>query len=865
MSMLRVFGPSRAVLPAGGAQASAAAAAALTAQVRLATQAVASAAAQAALSVPKPLGATAGASALASGSLTTSSQAPSGAITTFTSLPSLADERATYDLLGWARTAGDESFDFIDLGPIGMAIHDDSEADDLWTWDAQVRRGYTAPIATTFRDRWLTYYRGGTYRTALPTVDGDQNPPTAADPMCHTYGWGLVRYGVLTGDSTAIAEAEAIADIALTQVFGGTTSASYPAASGYNMGWGGGRNRARPAILVAWLAYATGKAKWIGWLDALIDAYLGASTYSEVTIGGQVRGAYFCDRDWMNTNGQGGVAAYDAGRRSNTAYQYALHAEFLWRAYLLTARADVRDRIIRFARFMEYYAHDPAMTAQGGPFCGSFFGREGTSYWHRDNPGDAHYDASIVNLLVWGHKLTGDAALLTRARTHLRQGTRWAEGEPGGTGAAPLVPANEVADFIDTRRNTGGSIFFTDNKGQLQYCYQVFENGGALPTLDSNVPSYIRNLAAGSALQIATRISNAFASFAGQSGDPMGVYAYSGGAYDTKRGRYMRSGGGHNDHNGNGVYGVSIYASETPAWELFKPHTSPPSVTDVNTQPAVETAPNGDPAASHTYNQIIYDAQNDKLVLMGLGAAAGSNGAAFPRIRALNLTTNTWDGLTSHPSKANAGQGAFACYDELARAVWCKEGQITLGLQRFDVVANTVSTVSDGLGTMNIDVAVALDPVRRYMIAIGGYNSFGPLDSGAADMLLWDLATYNGASVTAYSRTLTGFPAALRAAKLGLEFHPPSRSFVAWAGGNSIYRLIPPSNPFTGTWTFQTLTPSGTALPTVSIDSLGGVYSKFRWAPYPHDKSRGVFVMDCAQGTAGNYTASQLAIYKPSF
>jgi hypothetical protein len=378
------------------------------------------------------------------------------------------------------------------------------------------------------------------------------------------------------------------------------------------------------------------------------------------------------------------------------------------------------------------------------------------------------------------------------------------------------------------------------------------------------VPNYIASLAPGAALQVPSKISDAFQGFAGEAGDPLGVYAYSGAAYDTKRGRYMRSGGGHNDHNGNGVYGFSPYASETPRWVLFRTHTSPPSVTDFVTR-SVESSANGDPASTHTYNQIVYDGHNDKFVLVGTGSNAGSNGAGFPRLRSLNLTTNQWDPITSRPSKPGQGGGSFACYDGLARAVWCKEGALNYGLIRYDAVTDTLVETNDGLSKFNIDVAVAVDPQRKIMIAIGGYGNVGPLEDGSADIVLWDLSTYNGTSVRAYARRLNGFPVALRSAKISVEFHPPSGSFVSWLGGNLLYRLIPPTDPFTGAWTIVTVTPTGTPLPAIASGSLGGVYSKFRWAPYPNDPTRGVFVMDCAQGSPGNYTASNLALYKPNF
>lgn len=374
----------------------------------------------------------------------------------------------------------------------------------------------------------------------------------------------------------------------------------------------------------------------------------------------------------------------------------------------------------------------------------------------------------------------------------------------------------------------------------------------------AGVPQYIQAMVAGSALQLATRISDAFAPFAGETGDPLGIGFYSGGAYDTLRGQYLRNGGGHNDHNGNGVYAVSIYASETPKWTLTKPHTSPPSVTSFSV-PAVETAPNGDPASTHTYNQIVYDAKNDRLVLMGLGAAAGS-GSAFPTIRTLSLVSKQWDPLSARPTLDGLAQSAVAAFDPKTNVIWCRLAQ-NAPLQRYDVTANTIKSLADGLPAFNIDAAVALDPERRYMIALGGYSDLGPLDNGSADMVLWDLASYNGSSVTAYARSLSSMPSALKRAKLGLEFHPPSGSFVAWDGSGSLYRLIPPANPFTGAWTFQSITPSGASLPTTDH----GVYSKFRWAPYPSDPTQGVFVMDTLEGSSGSITASKLTLYKPNF
>jgi hypothetical protein len=571
----------------------------------------------------------------------------------------------------------------------------------------------------------------------------------------------------------------------------------------------------------------------------------------------------------MDNNGQQGFTAYNNGARSNATYQYAMHGEFLWRAYLLTGRADVRDRIVKFARFMEYYAHDPAMTAQGGPFCGAYFGiTPGGGRWHRDNPGAALYDASPINILVWGYKLTGDSALLTRARVHLDKCNRWKEGQPQATGEAAQTSSGTVYTFIDTRRNTGGSPYFTNNKGQLQYVYQVFENGGSPPTLNSAVPAFIRNLSAGSVATLATKLPNAWQTFAGMYGGDHGSYPFSGGTWDSSRGRLLRHGGGHNDYNGNEVYALQLYdvagtPGETPAWQRIK-NSSPPRYTTPDGTPANDTNPDGSPTSSHTYNQIIYDPVNDRMLLMGLGSVFSQGGGSSARIRALNLQTLAWDTYGSLPNHSSAGQGGMAVYDELQRCVWRKALQSNGGsLDRFDVTTNALVTVSDGRST-GIEISLAIDPVRGIMIAVGGdYDGNGQL-------MVWNLNTYNGSSVTSYNLSgITNFPSAYTwagggAVKAGLEYHPPSKSFVMWKGGSVLYRLIPGANPFTaGGWTVTPVTPSGAGLPNAN-GFYSGVYSKFKWAPYPHDKSRGVFVMDIFQGTQES-PDSTTRIYKPDF
>lgn len=375
----------------------------------------------------------------------------------------------------------------------------------------------------------------------------------------------------------------------------------------------------------------------------------------------------------------------------------------------------------------------------------------------------------------------------------------------------------------------------------------------------TGVPNYIANLAPGTGYEIPNSlISVAFQDFAGRYGNHMGSYAYSGGCYDTKRGQLLISGGGHNDYNGNAVYGFPLYSSETPKWQLIRPSTSPP----VGSDPAKsypDQCPNGDPTASHTYNQIIYDEHNDKLVLCGLSAYFGNSGLSA-RIRALDLNTKTWDPYSSHPLKPVQGSEVSAVYDSKLKVIWDKGAPEGAHLTKYDVVANTVTTVSDGFN-LHQDAAMAIDPNRRILVAIGGAEGSPSWHTATTQMVLWDLTS--STSIPCYEKGgIASFPAGLKTDKIALEFHPPSGSFVAWSGGTKIYRLIPPAaNPFTNTWTFETKT----ALGKLPNDIGSGVYGRFRWAPYPGNPSKGVFVMSLPGPGVDGWSAINTYIYKPDF
>jgi hypothetical protein len=130
---------------------------------------------------------------------------------------------------------------------------------------------------------------------------------------------------------------------------------------------------------------------------------------------------------------------------------------------------------------VQHYAHDPTWV---GPGVGSRFGHEGDgSRWTSGggdsgsvllHPSDCSYDMSLVNLMVIGYKLTGDATLLTRAQVHFSRGNRWNPGDGNNLWGNDI---NGVHKYVDTACDNSREEF-QFNKGALQYCYMIFENGG---------------------------------------------------------------------------------------------------------------------------------------------------------------------------------------------------------------------------------------------------------------------------------------------------------------------------------------------------------------------------------------------------
>ena len=411
---------------------------------------------------------------------------PTGAAGWVWDIPSLQDETDFYtNVMGWTIPGNASSFS--DLGAGGYTwtssgsygfgnIHNDTEGDNLWTWYQQYKRYGTVGVGSgsTTRDWYedlLGYFKNNLL-SRLDADDGDGAP--SGFGFDHMYGQGLAHVYNDTGDSgipavlnglrTRIEGRSQYQSVA----GGGTMAVSYWLARGVGR-WG---------IIAAYGYQALGGAEWEALRDNMVSAYATAPDWEE---GGVIRNGGGCFFASSDQSGYDGISGYGSGRRYQSTFSLAVAVEAMWRLYIQTGNTTLRDRLIKAARYVEYYAHDPSWV---GPNVGDRFGHNGDgSRYHKsggdsgnanDAASDCSYDISLVNTLVFGYKLTGDTGLLDRAKVHFSRGNRWDPGVPGTLWADSI---NHVHKYVDTQCDPSRSEF-QFNKGALQYCYQIFENGG---------------------------------------------------------------------------------------------------------------------------------------------------------------------------------------------------------------------------------------------------------------------------------------------------------------------------------------------------------------------------------------------------
>ena len=382
-------------------------------------------------------------------------------------MPILQDERNTYTSWGWTWSPSVEPAAVTEptsnyyVGATDVDVRNDPEADDLWNYLMMYRRTGNA-VYLNRANAWLRYFKQD-YVTDVVNDDAVNN---------HLFGWGLIAWYEHTCeqgacDTEALSVAEqigALAEQAWANAIPGQTAMAYY----------GSRRAGRPLLLATRLAEITKKQRWIDLRNRLVNLWVQSPDWDP-------RG--FHETGQYTTDAVVGVGAYAAGYRIESAFQIAILNEAFDYAYRATGNTVLRDRIIAMARFINQYGLDAAYQ-----YAGSYFGLNpsGTA-WHNSfascgttcTSADPSYTTSLVDTLVRGYKYTGDAALLSRAKTFFNRGTKGVYGS-----LARSASDNGIHHFVDTRFSSD-QFYLSYNKGELQYTYLIFENGGN-PTLVSD-------------------------------------------------------------------------------------------------------------------------------------------------------------------------------------------------------------------------------------------------------------------------------------------------------------------------------------------------------------------------------------------
>ena len=386
-------------------------------------------------------------------------------------IPTVEDEKATYLKWGWTWTPSKEPSAVTEpvsnyiVRASDVDIHADTEGDDLWSHLMMFRRSNNAVYLNRAR-AWLRYFKED-YRTNCSAPDSfcSEYDDRGLD---HLWGWGLVAWYEhscqLGGcDLAALAEAENLAAVVET-LHGPNSTVRLE---------NGLRKAGRHLLLVTRVAEATGNTRWVQLRDRILNRILAAPEWDAA------RGMYFSGQ-W-STDTIIGAGSYAAGIRIQSPFQVGVLAEALYQAYRVTGRAELRDRLVAMAEFAYQHGLDPTYQ-----YTSSSFGLKGGQTFHSNNRlqsptrdcsvfWDPPYTTSLVNTLVMGYKLTGERRYYDRAKIHFNRGTKGLYGKACDRTAADGV----VHHFVDTVfSGSSGSFYLSYNKGELQYTYLLFENGG---------------------------------------------------------------------------------------------------------------------------------------------------------------------------------------------------------------------------------------------------------------------------------------------------------------------------------------------------------------------------------------------------
>jgi len=295
------------------------------------------------------------------------------------------------------------------------------------------------------------------------------------------------------------------------------------------------------------------------------------------------------------------------------------------------------------------------------------------------------------------------------------------------------------------------------------------------------------------------------------------IKAWNGGAYDTKRDRFIVLGGGHADYWGNEIYAFDV---NTFTWSRLNDPYFPAKDIQIGGSGSVNIYPDGSPASVHTYDGVEYLPEQDALLMVGGSRWIDSSGVNTTAI--FNFETLQWRygekfpvGVVTSASAYDAanqrvlywGNSQFAAFDPVTK--------------RWDMLAQQ---------SINAGRNGVFDPINRKFIVVG------------KTFIVFDLS---GGAVTVSELDAIG-EAGIVSDGFGLAYDPMIKKIVAWGGGADVYTLDLAVSP--ARWVKISPAAGNTVIPTPR--TRWGTYGRWRYIP-----SKGVFI-------GVNETYEQVYFYK---
>jgi hypothetical protein len=280
------------------------------------------------------------------------------------------------------------------------------------------------------------------------------------------------------------------------------------------------------------------------------------------------------------------------------------------------------------------------------------------------------------------------------------------------------------------------------------------------------------------------------------------LFAWSGGAFDSKRNRMIVWGGGHTDYAGNEIYALNL--NNQTITRLTDPGL--PVATS-----CVEAIANGtQPNSRHTYDGVEYMPNVDRLFAFS-GSLACSSGIWGQVTWTFDFATMKWQRMDPAGPAPRGEAGMMTAYDPNTGRVYLHD---RINLYAYDFATNAYTKISTQNVTLGYHMMATIDPKRKLFI-IAGLD----VSAGGGRVYAYDIGPNTNGQMQRW--TTTGATNMVSEAYPGLEYDPVRDRVVAWNGGNTVYSL----NPDTKEWT--TVTAAGSP----GTESRDGTFGRWRYSP----------------------------------